>query len=80
MKTEKFKFETQGGDASLLNLASQIDRGIKTKIKDKNSEAAKKFRKWHLVLRPLKNIALVTYIMITCVETPSWCSERIDEV
>ena len=30
----KFKFETLGGDASLLHLASLIDRGIKRKLVD----------------------------------------------
>ena len=40
-----FKFETLGGDASLLHLAQQIDRGIQRKLKEKESETAKRMKK-----------------------------------
>jgi hypothetical protein len=70
---QKFKFETLGGDASLLHLASQIDRGIKKKMKEKESPEARNWRKCHSRLFPLRSLALFTYIFQTQFEQPSWC-------
>jgi len=54
-----------GGDASLLHLASQLDRGIQRKLRKRESEKAKKFRSVHNKFLPLKYTLLVTYGLIT---------------
>ena len=61
----KFKIETLGGDASLLHLASQIDRGIQRKMRDKESDQAKKYREWHKRLMPIKYLTFFGYVALT---------------
>lgn len=64
-KQPSFKIETLGGDASLLHLASQIDRGIQRKLRDKESDTAKKYREWHRRLMPLKYLTIFGYVTLT---------------
>ena len=59
---QKFKFETLGGDASLLHLAQQIDRGIKRKRNQIEDEDAKWWRKIHNTFFPLRSLSLIIYI------------------
>ena len=73
----QFKINTLSGDASLLQLASQIDRGIRRKLKEKESPRAKKFRKIHGHLLPLKYIILFSYVGLTQFERPDWCRDNV---
>lgn len=72
-----FKFETLGGDASLLHLVSQIDRGIKRLKKEKETENAKWWRMINHKLRILKNLFLLSYICLTVFERPHWCNQIV---
>ena len=45
LEQNMFKLETMGGDASLLNLAAKIDRGIRAKLREKESPRAQFYRK-----------------------------------
>ena len=74
---QHFKFETMGGDASLLHLASQIDRGIKKRLQEKETEESKKWRAFYKILRPLKGFILFSYVLMTMFERPSWCLKLI---
>ena len=78
-ESHHFKIETLGGDASLLHLASQIDRGIKRKMREKESAKAKNFRIWHKRLNPLKFMTLFIYVTLTQWERPDWCLDIILE-
>jgi len=54
-----------GGDASLLHLASLIDAGIRMKEAEKETPSARKYRKIHKVLKPLRYAMLVVYVLLT---------------
>ena len=58
---QKFKIET-GGDASLLHLASQINRGINKYLRRKEDETGGKWRKIHANFVFIKHLALATYV------------------
>ena len=68
-----FKLETMGGDASLLNLAANIDRGIRTKLREKESPRAQFYRKLSKMTKPLRYFMLIAYVLLTQFEKPSWC-------
>ena len=74
---KKFKIDTLGGDASLLHLIGQIDRGIKRKLKEKGGARANLYRTWHRVLMPLKYFILLVYILLVLFERPAWCNTMI---
>ena len=59
------KFDHLGGDASLLHLASQMDRGIHKKIKEIETPRAANFRKCYLLTSWLRAILLVSYVGLT---------------
>lgn len=66
-------FETLGGDASLLHLYEEIDRGIKhlsSQIEDKNAQWWKKI---YTFLLPLNSLSVICYIIHTLFERPHWC-------
>jgi hypothetical protein len=59
-------------------LASQIDRGIKRKLKEKESPRAKQFRKIHSTLKPFKYLVLFCYVfLLTQFERPDWCNDIV---
>ena len=62
-----------GGDASLLNLASKIDKGIRMNMREKESPTAQKYRKISKKTRPLRYLMLIAYVLLTQFEKPAWC-------
>lgn len=73
------KLETMGGDASLLHLASRIDKGIRYKIRELESDRAKKYRKIDKMTRPLRYFMLIAYVLLTQFEIPYWCLKIVKE-
>lgn len=72
---ENFRLDTLAGDASLLHLASEIDRGIKKLEKLKLSANARKWKKRNQIWKHLKHVFLFVYIALTAFERPSWCNK-----
>ena len=72
-----FKLETMGGDASLLHLASRIDKGIRHKLKENESPRARKYRQIDERSRPLRYLMLFAYVLLTQFEKPAWCLNKM---
>lgn len=69
----KFKFETHGGDAYLLNQAHRIDLGIKREKRKLKTEFAKKMKKIHNKLIFLKYLCMFILFSLTQFERIEWC-------
>ena len=65
---KNFEFDTNGGDASMLHLISQIDRGIKNKRRELDTEEAKNWRYIWKYSANLRRVALWVYLLITVFE------------
>ena len=73
VKNSSLKLDTMGGDASLLHLISIIDAGIKRRMQYKTGPRANYFRKVYYWVSPIWALALLIYILVQCLEYPSFC-------
>jgi hypothetical protein len=60
----------------LLNLAQQIDKGIRKKLKRIESSHAKKWREIHSKFGWFRYLCLFVYIIGTQFEKPHWCLQN----
>ena len=72
---KEFKYESLGGDASLLYLTNMIDRGIIRKTEQDLGLRGHKWKKWVTFFKPLRHLAMIVYLANTIIERPAWCIE-----
>ena len=59
------KFDTQGGDANLLNLANRVIRGVKKREQAKENDKSKMWRRIHGYFDPVKILVQFMYVFQT---------------
>ena len=72
-KLKQFELNTDGNDAYVLNLAYDIDRGIKRKTREIDTEEGRINKRLYEVLTPVKIVVTLLYAYLSQAERPNWC-------